>query len=246
MRKLNNITLVAVATTEVEATVKAIEYSLRGLRFEKTMLISHYNPEPKSSLFEFVQIDKFSNIGEWGRFIVFDLYKYVSTSHIMLIHADGFIVNPELWDDGFLEYDYIGAPWPIPKDTFSYHDFFGNIIRVGNSVSLRSYKLLKIPSDLKLDWTGDHGFFHEDGFLCVKHRHTLQSHGIKYATLSVACRFSHEKPIPEIKGIKPFAFHKWEGGNKKYPRFSKNTSLVRKLVSRLLLTIGKCSNAKNN
>ena len=34
----------------------------------------------------------------------------------MVVHADGFIVHPEMWRDEFLDYDYIGSPWPIPKD----------------------------------------------------------------------------------------------------------------------------------
>lgn len=237
MRTLEDIALVAVATAEVEAAVKAIEYSLRGLRFEKAVLFSHYDPRPESAAYDFVKIEPFNSVDDWGKFVVFELHKYVSTGHIMLIHADGFVVNPESWDDGFLEYDYIGAPWPIPKDTFSYRDSSGDLIRVGNSVSLRSRKLLKMPSALNLEWNCDHGFFHEDGFLCVQHRHTLQSQGIKYAPLAAACRFSHEKPIPEIRGIKPFAFHKWEGGNKDYPRFTKKTGLVKKLIRKFVATV---------
>lgn len=227
MKHIGNVTLVAVATTEVEATAKALDYSTRQLSFDRVLLFSHYNPEPGSTTYEHIPIQPFSDVGEWGKFVVFDLHQYIHTDHIILVHADGFIVNPQSWDDEFLRYDYIGAPWPIPKDNFSYRDYFGNIIRMGNSVSLRSLKLLKMPSEIGLDWaSADHGFFHEDGFLCVQNRHILQSHGITYAPLSVACRFSREKPIPENKGIKPFAFHKWEGENRLYPRFSPKGSLI--------------------
>jgi hypothetical protein len=41
------------------------------------------------------------------------------TEFAILVHEDGFIVNPECWSDEFLKYDYIGAPWPIPNDDFS-------------------------------------------------------------------------------------------------------------------------------
>lgn len=239
------MTLVAVATTEVEATVKAIEYSLKGLSFEKILLFSHYNPAPTSEFYKYIEIKPFDSIGDWSRFIVFDLHKFIDTHHIILIHSDGFIVNPQSWDDDFLQYDYIGAPWPMPRDSFSYRDFFGNTIRVGNSVSLRSRKLLKMPSDLGLEWSCDHGFYHEDGFLCVQNRHILQEHGIKYAPLTVACRFSHEKPIPETREIRPFAFHKWEGPNKKYPRFTKKTSLIKEVTNKLFTFSRNKSSAKN-
>lgn len=230
MRHIPNITLVAVATTKVEATLKAIEYSTKDLRFDNVILFSHYKPDSDFHGYEYIKIEPFSNVGDWGRFIVFDLYKYISTDYIILIHADGFIVNPESWDENFLRYDYIGAPWPVPKDGFSYRDYLGNIIRVGNSVSLRSYKLLKMPSDLNLTWDNlDHGYFHEDGFLAVQFRHVLQEKGIVFAPFTVACKFSREKTLYENKDINPFVFHKWEGRNRKYPRFDDDKSIFSRL-----------------
>lgn len=237
MKHIANVTLVAVATTEVDATAKALEHSTRRLSFDKVLLISSYDPNPGCSMYEHIAIQPFGSVGEWGKFVVFSLHEYIHTDHIILIHADGFIINPQSWDDEFLNYDYVGAPWPIPRDNFSYRDYFGNIIRMGNSVSLRSLKILRMPSEIGLDWaSADHGFFHEDGFLCVQNRHILQAHGIVYAPLSVACRFSREKAIPENEGIKPFAFHKWEGENKHYPRFSKKGSWafrVKKMIKKI-------------
>jgi len=218
---LKDVSLVAVATQDVEETVQAIEYSLKGMSFEKVQLFAHYNPQPDSKDYEFIKIDTFSSVGEWGKFIIFELYKFITTKHIILIHADGFIVNPESWNNEFLKYDYIGAPWQLPKDNFSFRDYYGNIIRQGNSVSLRSYNILKLPSEKNIKWKADHDFFHEDGFLCVLSRHLLIKEGIEFAPLSVACKFSHEKPIPELKGVKPFLFHKWEGNNKDYPKFGR-------------------------
>ncbi|AEF53544.1 DUF5672 family protein [Marinomonas posidonica] len=230
MRKISNVTLVSVATTEVEATVKAIEYSIKELCFERVLLLSHYDPNPGSNVYEHVKIKPFNNVAEWGRFVVFDLYKYIDTDYIILIHADGFIVNPSAWCDDFLEYDYIGAPWPLPKDKFSYRDYYGNIIRCGNSVSLRSKKMLSLPSELKLDWeSAEDVLFHEDGFLCVKNRHILQSNGVEFAPLSLAVYFSREKTLPENKNIEPFLFHQWSGKNSKYPCFGGKKSIFYKL-----------------
>lgn len=220
--QLPNITLVAVATTDVEATVKALMHSMKEISFDQVLLISNYNPEPDNAMYSYHKIQPFKSVGDWGRFIVFDLHNYISTEHVILIHADGFIVNPDKWCEDFRRFDYIGAPWPMPKDSYSYRDHLGNIIRVGNSVSLRSLKLLRLPSTLNLDWKdADHGFFHEDGFLCVQNRHILSKHDIKFAPFSVACNFSREATLDENRHIEPFAFHKWKGKNKKYPDFRK-------------------------
>jgi hypothetical protein len=231
---LNDVSLITVTSVDVEEHVQALKYSLLEMNFEKAILFSTYNPESSSNDYDFVEIPNMTSVEEWGKFIIFDLYKFITTKHIILIHADGFIVNPSSWDDNFLKYDYIGAPWPIPSDDFSYRDYYGNIIRQGNSISLRSYNILKMPSELKMEWGADAGYFHEDGFLCAIKRHILAQNGIKFAPLRVACKFSHETPIPETKGIKPFAFHKWAGANKNYPKFGRyNTSILGKLIKKI-------------
>jgi hypothetical protein len=50
----------------------------------------------------------------------------------------------------------------LPSDDFSYRDIHGNIVSVGNSVSLRSKRLLELPIQLKLPWEPYHGFYNED------------------------------------------------------------------------------------
>ena len=238
MSKLKDVTLVAVATKEVEETVKALQYSLRGIEFEEVLFFASYDPANGcDSNYNYHYIPPFDSVESWGKFIVFDLHRFIKTKYIILIHADGFIVHPEQWSPEFLKYDYIGAPWPLPKDSFSYRDEFGNIIRVGNSVSLRSKKILELPEKIGLKWSNaDHGYFHEDGFLCVQHRGILMRHGINFSPLSVACRFSRERTIPENKGIRPFAFHKWHGENRSYPRFTKRQNLIA-LTKKLIMNV---------
>ena len=141
------------------------------------------------------------------------------------MHADGFVVHPELWRDSFLDYDYIGAPWPLPPkgDTTTYRDKDGNICRVGNSAGIRSKRLMDFPKKAGIPWEGEYAYgrmwYYEDGFICCKIRHLLEAEGMRIAPLEVAKYYSHEKMIPEIAGITPFAFHKWEGTNAQYPNF---------------------------
>jgi len=211
MIDLPNVTLIAMTSVKIPQTIKALQYSMRGINFGAVKIVSDVTPEnlPDQITHEFTE--KMSNIDEWNHDIIYKLGKHVDTEFLILIHDDGFIINPEMWRDEFLKYDYIGAPWPLPNDNFSYRDINGELIRVGNSVSLRSKKLTDLASELKLEWKSFHGFSNEDGFICVNYRHVYKEHGMKFADIDVAKYFSHETQLPETIGIKPFAFHGKKG-----------------------------------
>lgn len=193
MLALPDITLIALTGKDTAAHEVAIEYSCRGIDFGAVKLI----------------VDKkIKDINDWNYKIIYELWNYVQTSHAILIHPDGFVINPEIWDNDWLLYDYIGAPWPMPTDSYSYRDEQGNIIRVGNSVSLRSKKLMLYPHLYDFEWKSYYGNTNEDGFLCVHNRKKLEDLGCKFAPLKVAKYFSKEHTIPENKDIeKTFAFH---------------------------------------
>jgi hypothetical protein len=192
MLRLPQVTLICLTNSKLEAHQKALENSCQGIQFGAVKLI--HRPD----------ID---TIDKWNKAIVYELGDYVDTDYAILIHADGYIINPELWNDEWLKYDYIGAPFPLPQDDFSYRDINGVIQRVGNSVSLRSKKLLDLPKKLGMEWRSWHGFYNEDGYISVNMRHVFEEHGCKYAPLEVAVHFSKEHEIPENVGLKTFAFH---------------------------------------
>lgn len=226
MLKLKEVTLVVVTGVKIRESVKALKYSMEHIEFGDAMILTYKKPFRLPHNIKYVQIDKMKSIDDFNYFMVYELYKYIQTNYILLIHYDGFVVNPDKWMDKFLEYDYIGAPWPIPEEgNNSYRDVFGNLCRVGNSVSIRSKQLLELPTKLKIPWVPQQGIdgelYHEDGFICCSIKHILENNGLSIAPLDVAKYFSHETMIPEIEGIKPFAFHKWAGTNKYYPRFRK-------------------------
>jgi hypothetical protein len=203
---LPQITLVAVACIRVRETVKAIEKSCAGVNFGAVKLIT--NEEIRGDFFETVQIQKL-DYEQYNRFIVFELHKYIDTDFALIVQDDGFVTGPYQWRGEFLDYDYIGAPWPLPTDDFSYRDPFGNLIRVGNGgFSLRSKKLLTLPTELGLEWRSYFGYFNEDGFFTCHNRHLFEKEGCIFAPLEVAKYFSHERQIPETEGIVPFGFHR--------------------------------------
>ena len=193
MLELPNCTLIALGTKNVEGMYHALEYSQRGIKWGAVKLITEISCP---------------TIDDWNRAIIYDLRRYVDTDFCMLVHPDGFVVHPESWRAEFLDYDYIGAPWPLPTDDYSYRTPDGEIVRVGNSVSLRSRELLELPFRLEVAWRPYFGNTNEDGFLTCHNRRLFQHFGARYAPIEVAKYFSREMEIPENQDVEsPFAFH---------------------------------------
>lgn len=156
---------------------------------------------------KYIQLDEIKDIDSWNKAVIYDLHNYVQTDFALFVHSDGYVINADAWRSEFLEYDYIGAPWPLPTDSVSYRTPKGELVRVGNSVSLRSKKILQLPSRLGLEWKSYYGNFNEDGFLTCHNRDILKSHGCRFADINVAKYFSKEHELPENQGIETFAFH---------------------------------------
>jgi len=211
------ITLICMDTVCPEKAVKALEYSCRGIEFGDVVLVSHYKPDNFPDNFRYEYTPKCETIDEWNYKALFEMPKHVRTAFSLLCHSDGFVVSPDSWRWEFLDYDYIGAVWPLPSDDFSYRDPNGNLRRVGNSVSLRSKKLLDLPIVQGLEFKAFHGYANEDGFICVNYVLEYEKQGCKIAPIEVAKYFSRE--YVQEEGIEPFCFHKWHGLNAKYPSF---------------------------
>lgn len=192
MLDLPNVTLLSLTGIDFPGHKKAFEKSQEYINFGAAKIIWD---------------DKIKSVDEWCRKVVFDLGDYIETDYALLIHADGYVIHPELWNPDWLEYDYIGAPWPLPTDDFSFRDVNGVIQRVGNSVSLRSRKLMQLPKKMGMEWKPFHGYYHEDGYIGVNMRHVFEQNGCKIAPLDVAKYFSKEHEIPENKDITTFVFH---------------------------------------
>ncbi len=194
MLKLPQITLIALSGIDYGLTenTKAIKKSCEGIEWGAV---------------KYIQQGNITDINSWNKAVIYDLWKYVDTDFAMFIHGDGYVIHPELWRDEFLDYDYIGAPWPLPKDNYSYLDDTGRLQRVGNSVSLRSKRLMQAPSLYDFEWKSYYGNTNEDGFLCCHHRTDLENLGCVFAPLDVAKHFSKEHEIPENVGLNTFAFH---------------------------------------
>lgn len=161
-------------------------------------------------------IPPITNIDEYSHYILYNLTNHVETDFVLLTQDHAFVVNPDAWTDEFLQYDYIGAPWPVKDDAFITP--FGEHIRCGNGgFSLRSKKLLDLPNKVDIPfYVADKSDFykmfgskntHEDGNICVHNRHIFMENGCKFPSVELAAKFSYETSLPENSGIIPFGFH---------------------------------------
>ena len=219
--KLPNVTLAAMTSVDIYETIKAMEYSMRGIEFGDAVLITHRKPLMLPKSIRYSHTSRLDDIDKFNYKMVYELGEHIHTDFVLIVHADGFVVNPESWRNEFLNYDYIGSPWPLLEGEPAYYDSKGEICRVGNSVSIRSKSLADFPKQANLKWEKlVSGTYNEDAFLCCKYKNTIEDAGMKFAPIEVAKYFGHEHMIPEIMDIeKPFVFHKWRGRNEQYPRF---------------------------
>lgn len=115
----------------------------------------------------------------YSKFIIEETYKHIRTTHILIFQHDGYVNNFMAWDNDWLQYDYIGAPW-----------YYDDGMAVGNGgFSLRSKRLMKILA------TDKHIQIHhpEDHHICRTYRPYLETkYGIRFAPNDVAEKFAFE------------------------------------------------------
>ena len=197
MKNLPNCTLIAIDCVQPTLAVKALQKTCEQIKFKEVLLFSDNKPHNLPENYKFIQIDKINNLDEYSHFVIYELPNYINTDFCFSVHWDGFVINPHLWDDKYMEYDYIGAPW-VRTAHFLYKNE-----RVGNGgVSIRSKRLMDYVKTLNCSG-------HEDTAICSNHRQHLIEKGFKFAPLELASNFSVECVCDDINVNfeKVFAFH---------------------------------------
>lgn len=208
---LSNVTLVCVEGNhkQIDNAAIALDISEKGINFHDTLLIA-----PKNSTVYKKTFHKIPDItwGDYNRFILFELSNYIESDYAILIQTDGFIINPNLWDNKFLEYDFIGAPWDFKKNPHCADGIpqyikdrgYDKLNTVGNGgFSLRSKRFLEATKNSIFRCDGP-----EDQYLGNTYYDYFKKHNIRYAPEDVAKRFSRD-PLPNF--ISTFGFHGLKG-----------------------------------
>jgi Protein of unknown function (DUF5672) len=187
MLDLPDLTLVAIYTVAHELTEMAVAECTRHVRFGDVKL---FTDRPLRSQGDAIQIEPFSDLTQAGIFTIYELPRYIKTSHALFVQWDSWIVDPSMWRPQFLDCDYIGAPW-----------WYRDGLNVGNSgFSIRSKALMDFlathPEEFPIGSP-------EDEVLCRLYRPRLPQ--FKWANEALAHEFSFERT--RVPGARSFGFH---------------------------------------
>ena len=133
-----------------------------------------------------------NNVDDYNCMIFQDLHKYFKTSHCLIVQADSFVVNSHLWKNEFLEYDYIGGPWPNKIEVNPNLVLHLEKNPVGNGgFSLRSRKLVEATSKINFK-SLNFPMKAEDVVICYYLYQKMVDSGIRFAPPKLAAQFSME------------------------------------------------------
>lgn len=207
MIELPEITMICADTKNQGAAIAAIRKSLSHIKPARTIFFTdkHYDLPGIETIF----IPTLNSKRSYSYFICKELYKHIETSHVLIIQADGYILDHKQWDDEYLNYDLIGAAWPYDHDR-----------RIANGgFSLRTKRLQEIVgTDDFIDVVHP-----EDQSISIIYKFYLEEkYGIKFAPEELAEKFSFELIEPNQQ---TFGFHQYH-----WPPYHK-TIVIRRWAS---------------
>jgi len=201
------LTLVAICTVCHELTRLAVNETLRHIAPKEVLIFSDREIGVPGARTLPCHV---KNNFEAEQFMWHGIQPYLPTDHVLMVQWDSWCIRPDLWDQEFLAYDYIGAPWP----------WFQDGLDVGNGgFTIRSRRLVDILAKNKDRFPFSQP---EDIAICRTHRPALEEHhGIRFAPLALAKNFAVEQG--EWNG---WGFH----GLWNFPRFLDDAALMQRIA----------------
>jgi hypothetical protein len=198
---LPDVTLICADCYIWDRVVVAMERSLAQCDFGAVKFLTSLDTPYRRNV---VRIPPIKSINEYSAFCLKEMYKYVDTSHALIIQHDGYVLRGESWDPAWLQRDYIGPLYDQDRTITP--------MSVGSGgFSLRSRRLMQATAELLPPWNGTASYDsmgprtwahpsqqtnfwgHEDGIICFHLRHGLTSRGMQFGTPEEAARFAHGK-----------------------------------------------------
>lgn len=177
--QLPQVTLCAVSSVNIAATVAALTKCLDQADFARCLLFTDGVPYLDDSRIEHIAIDHLGSSSEYSNFILRSVSAHIATSHCLLVQWDGFVIDAKRWKPEFLDYDYIGASWPQFSDDY----------KVGNGgFSLRSRRLMNACASSEFQQIHP-----EDVAIGRLNRALLQDLDMRFPTAELADEFSAER-----------------------------------------------------
>lgn len=191
--RIPDTTLCCIDCSNHAPAIRALQLSMAGCEFPRALFFTDRDFDLKP--IETVRIEPILSLQDYSKFVMKDLLRHIDTEYVLIIQWDGYVVNPALWSDQFLLFDYVGARWPHELLNIPAAHAVGN-----GGFSLRSRTLLEALQDPQI--VASHP---EDTAICRTHREYLErEHGIAFAPATVADQFSFEHVEPRGP---TFGFH---------------------------------------
>lgn len=198
-------------TEHVDKSLRSMLIAMDQVNFKRAILITD-SSKTDLSLFEYtlhhndievcdmhvelnsnMRDDDANRIGFCESFVQ-QTNKYITDDFCLNVQHDSTIIDSSKWNDEYLDYDYIGAPWPM--NIIQASDMVaGRIEKIPNVVgnggfSLRTRKF--VEESAKLEWQHKN----EDLNICVFNYDKMKNAGINFAPPELAAQFSVEHPTP--------------------------------------------------
>ncbi len=208
--QLPDVTLIAVTAVNIDETHFALQHCLQAVEFGAVKLLCPELPSTPDPRVKYQRIPPIKLDG-YNRILLRLLHTQFDTRHCLIVQADGYILNPERWRQEFLEYDYIGAPWPAEIEVGNQQSQWTMTLtnRVGNGgFSLRSKKLMEAVAQVPVE-AMSFPVMSEDIVICHYLHDQLVARGLKFAPLELAARFAVETEavVPGQSLETAFGFH---------------------------------------
>ena len=179
--QLPDVTLICVDTLNPKLALYAVTRSMEWIDFGAAVLITRrdHGLSPPERV-QLVTEGAIHTVQDYSRFMLRGLSPHVNTSHCLVVQWDGFVLDPSMWSDDFLTFDYIGPIWERFQDQ--------ERCSCTGGFTLRSRRLLTALLDERV--VSDEP---EDVCIALEHRdHLERNHGIRYANFPDARRFAIE------------------------------------------------------
>jgi hypothetical protein len=178
---------------------KSLTYMVKHFNFHEIIFISCEDPQIKGVRFVHTEPLSYFDYNKW---CLHSLSDYVNTDFGLLFQDDGFPLNPEMWRDEFMEYDYVGAPIKLPANIPYKEELIG-----GGGFTLRSKKLMEFTKTIQ--YPDQYGFYpNEDTTIVVTYRDEMLEKGLRICPHNIARHFVIQNAIDsEHTLFNTFGYH---------------------------------------
>ena len=101
---LKEFSLVAISDIKIKETIQALMKSHNLSKPTKTILFTSKSVSLKrneSKIISIIQINEIKSLKDYSHFIIYNLHKYIESTHVLIVQWDGYVINGQKWNKSF-------------------------------------------------------------------------------------------------------------------------------------------------